>query len=58
MATPRGKQRRKARKEKKRRAGLDVHMDALMDLQGAGDGDEAAGAEDASAASASEEEEL
>ncbi|KAI3623678.1 NUG1 [Malassezia furfur] len=56
MAAPRGKQRRKARKEKKRRAGLDVHMDVLMDLQGAGDGNEAAGAEDASAASASEEE--
>ena len=34
MAVSRGAQRRKARKEKKRKAGLDVHMEALMDLEG------------------------
>ncbi|WFD04548.1 nuclear GTP-binding protein nug1 [Malassezia obtusa] len=54
MAAPRGKQRRKARKEKKRRAGLDVEMD-VMDLEGAAAQD---GEGDAEAPASEEEEEL
>ncbi|WFD00872.1 nuclear GTP-binding protein nug1 [Malassezia yamatoensis] len=41
MAVPRGKQRRKVRKEKKRQAGLDVQMDVIMDLHNDDDTHEA-----------------
>ncbi|WFD44932.1 nuclear GTP-binding protein nug1 [Malassezia psittaci] len=41
MAIPRGKQRRKARKEKKRQEGLDVQMDVIMDLHNNDQTDEA-----------------